>query len=126
MSVIEGLYYTEDHEWLRVEGDKAYVGITDYAQHTLGDIAYVGLPEVGTDYEAGSSFGVVESVKMASDINIPVSGSVLEVNTALEDDPGLINQDAYENWIAIISVKNPDELANLKDAAAYAALTDGQ
>ena len=97
--VIEGLYYSESHEYVRVEGEYGYVGITDYAQHALGNVVYVDMPEVDDDVEAGEDFGAVESVKAASDLISPVSGTVVEVNEALEDSPELLNQDAFENWI---------------------------
>ena len=97
--VIEGLYYSESHEYVKVEGDFAYVGITDYAQHALGNVVYVDMPEVDDEVEAGEDFGAVESVKAASDLISPVSGTVVEVNEALEDKPELINEDAFENWI---------------------------
>ena len=97
--VIEGLYYSESHEFVRVEGDFGFVGITDYAQNALGNVVYVDMPEVDDEVTAGEEFGAVESVKAASDLISPVSGTVVEVNDALEDTPELINQDAFENWI---------------------------
>ena len=117
--VIEGLYYSESHEYVRVEGDMAYIGITDYAQHALGNVVYVDLPEVDDEVEAGEEFGAVESVKAASDLNSPVSGTVVEVNEALDDQPELLNQDAYENWIIKVELSDKSELDNLMDAAAY-------
>lgn len=117
--VIEGLYYSESHEYVRVEGDYGYVGITDYAQHALGNIVYVDMPDVDDDVEAGSEFGAVESVKAASDLNSPVSGTVVEVNEALDDAPELINQDAFENWIIKVELSDKTELDNLMDAKAY-------
>lgn len=117
--VIEGLYYSESHEFVRVEGDFGYVGITDYAQHALGNIVYVDMPEVDDEVEAGEEFGAVESVKAASDLISPVSGTVVEVNEALEDQPELINQDAFENWIIKVELSDKSELDNLMDAAAY-------
>ena len=95
--VIEGLYYSESHEYVRVEGDYGFIGITDYAQNALGNVVYVDMPEVDDEVTAGEEFGAVESVKAASDLNSPVSGTVVEVNEALEDRPELVNQDAYEN-----------------------------
>ena len=117
--VIEGLYYSESHEYVKVEGDFAYVGITDYAQHALGNVVYVDMPEVDDEVEAGEDFGAVESVKAASDLISPVSGTVVEVNEALEDKPELINEDAFENWIMKVELSDRSELDNLMDAAAY-------
>ena len=118
--VIEGLYYSESHEYIRVEGDYGFIGITDYAQHALGNVVYVDMPEVDDEVSAGEEFGAVESVKAASDLMSPVTGVVVEVNDALEDKPELINQDAYENWIIKVSLSDKGELDNLMDAKAYA------
>ena len=117
--VVEGLYYSESHEYVRVEGEYGYVGITDYAQHALGNVVYVDMPEVDDEVEAGEDFGAVESVKAASDLISPVSGTVVEVNEALEDSPELLNQDAFENWIIKVQLSDKAELDNLMDAAAY-------
>jgi glycine cleavage system H protein len=117
--VIEGLYFTESHEYVRIEGEYGYVGITDYAQNALGNVVYVDMPEVDDEVEAGEEFGAVESVKAASDLISPVSGTVVEVNEALEDTPELINQDAFQNWIIKVELSDEDELGNLMDAAAY-------
>ena len=117
--VIEGLYYSESHEYVRVEGEYGFVGITDYAQHALGNVVYVDMPEVDDEVEAGEDFGAVESVKAASDLYSPVSGTVVEVNEALEDAPELINQDAFANWIIKVELSDKSELDNLMDAAAY-------
>ena len=117
--VIERLYYSESHEYVRVEGEYGYVGITDYAQHALGNVVYVDMPEVDDEVEAGEDFGAVESVKAASDLISPVSGTVVEVNEALEDAPELLNQDAFENWIIKVQLSDASELDNLMDAAAY-------
>ena len=122
--VFEGLYYSESHEYVRVEGEYGYIGITDYAQHALGNVVYVDMPEVDDEVEAGEQFGAVESVKAASDLFSPVSGTVVEVNEALEDAPELINQDAFENWIIKVQLTDATELDNLMDAAAYKALTE--
>ena len=119
--IIDGLYYSESHEFVKVEGDFGYVGITDYAQHELGHVVYVDMPEVDDEVEAGEDFGAVESVKAASDLVCPVSGTVVEVNEALEDEPGLINKDAFENWIIKVELSDKGELENLMDAAAYKA-----
>ena len=102
-----------------MEGEYGYVGITDYAQHALGNVVYVDMPEVDDEVEAGEDFGAVESVKAASDLISPVSGTVVEVNEALEDSPELLNQDAFENWIIKVQLSDKSELDNLMDAAAY-------
>jgi glycine cleavage system H protein len=117
--VLEGLYYAESHEYVKVEGNIGYVGITDYAQHALGNVVYVDMPDVDDEVTAGEEFGAVESVKAASDLISPVSGVVIEVNEALEDEPELINADAYENWIIKVELSDKSELGNLMDAAAY-------
>lgn len=117
--VIEGLYYSESHEYVKVEGDEAYVGITDYAQESLGNIVYVDMPEVDDEFAAEDDFGAVESVKAASDLVSPVSGTVVEVNEALEDQPELINQDAFGNWIMKVKLSDKSELDPLMDAKAY-------
>ena len=119
MKVIESLKYSKEHEWVKVDGNKAYVGITDYAQDSLGDIVYVELPEVGEQIGKDEVFGVVESVKAASDLYLPVSGTILEVNESVLDDPALINEDAYENWMILIEMDDPDELDELLSASEY-------
>ncbi len=122
--VIEGLYYAESHEYVRVEGEFGYVGITDYAQDQLGNVVYVDMPEVDDEVTAGEEFGAVESVKAASDLFCPVSGTVVEVNEALEDEPELVNQDAFENWIIKVRLSDPSELEALLDAKAYEAICE--
>ncbi len=117
--VIDGLYYSESHEYVRVEGDFGYIGITDYAQSALGNVVYVDMPEVDDEVEAEEDFGAVESVKAASDLISPVSGTVVEINEALEDEPELLNQDAFENWIIKVQLSDKSELDNLMDAKAY-------
>ncbi len=117
--VKQGLYYTESHEYVRVEGDYGYVGITDYAQQQLGNIVYVDMPEVDDEVTAGEEFGAVESVKAASDLNSPVTGTVEEVNEALEDHPELINKDAFGNWIMKVKLADKSELDGLMNADAY-------
>ncbi|MFR1988362.1 MAG: glycine cleavage system protein GcvH [Prevotellamassilia sp.] len=117
--VIEGLYYSESHEYVKVEGEYAYIGITDYAQEQLGNVVYVDLPAEGDEVEAGGEFGAVESVKAASDLISPVSGEVVEVNEALEDEPELINQDAFANWIIKVKLTNQEELNSLMSATDY-------
>ena len=122
--VIEGLYYSESHEYIRVEGDYGFVGITDYAQNALGNVVYVDMPDVDEEVSAGEEFGAVESVKAASDLMSPVTGVVVEVNEALDDQPELVNQDAYENWIIKVSLSDKSELDSLMDAKAYAAFCE--
>ena len=119
---VEGLYYSESHEWVKVEGNIAIVGITDFAQHAMGDLSYVDMPEVDDEVAAGDEFGAVESVKAASDLYSPVSGTVVEINEALEDAPELLNENAFENWIMKVEMTDPTELDNLMDAAAYEAM----
>ena len=118
-NVIEGLYYSESHEFVKVEGNFGFVGITDYAQHALGNVVYVDMPDVDYEVEAGEDFGAVESVKAASDLISPVSGTVVEVNEALEDEPELLNKDAFANWIIKVELSDKSELDNLMDAKAY-------
>ena len=122
--IIEGLFYAESHEYVKIEGEFGYVGITDYAQHELGNVVYVDMPEVDDEVTAGEDFGAVESVKAASDLISPVSGTVVEVNEALEDSSELINEDAYANWIIKVELSDKGELDNLMDATAYAAFTE--
>ncbi len=117
--VLEGLYYSESHEYVRVEGDFGYIGITDFAQNALGNVVYVDVPEVDDEVTAEEEFGAVESVKAASDLISPVSGVVVEVNEALEDEPELLNKDAFANWIIKGELTDKEELDNLMDAAAY-------
>ena len=124
MSVPSELYYTKDHEWLRYEGDEAYVGISDFAQSELGDLVFVNLPEVDDEFEAGEEFGALESVKASSELLIPVSGKVVEVNPDLEDAPEKINEDAYEAWIIKVEMSDPAEVEALMDAAAYQAFSE--
>ena len=117
--VIEGIKYADSHEWVKVEGNIGIIGISDYAQHSLGDIVYVDLPSEGDEISKGEEFGAVESVKAASDLYSPVSGTIIEINSALEGEPELINQDAYENWIIKVELADPTELDSLLDAAEY-------
>ena len=121
--VIEGLLYSETHEWVKVEGDVAVVGVTDFAQSEMGDITYVDMPEADDEVSKDEEFGALESVKASSDLVCPVSGTVIENNGALEDAPELINQDPYENWIIKVKISDPAELEGLMDAAAYQAMT---
>ena len=117
--VLNGLFYSKSHEFVKVEGDEAYIGITDYAQHELGNIVYVDLPEVDDEVSAGEDFGAVESVKAASALTSPVSGTVVEVNENLEDQPELINKDAFGNWIVKVKLADKSELDNLMNAEDY-------
>ncbi len=118
-------YFTDEHEWIDVEGDTATVGITDYAQEQLGDIVFVEVPDVGTELDQGDDAAVVESVKAASDVYAAVSGEVIEVNEALEDEPGLVNSSAEEDgWFFRITLSDKDELDDLMDEKAYKAFID--
>lgn len=121
MNLPKDLYYHSEHTWAKVDGDVAYVGITDFAQSQLGEILFVELPEVGDETTQGKPFGVVESSKKASDLFAPISGEVVEVNEKLDDEPEYINEDAYDAWIAKIKLSDKGELENLLDAAAYEA-----
>ena len=123
-TVIEGLYYSESHEYVKVEGNIGYIGITDYAQHALGNVVYVDLPDVDDEVTAGEEFGAVESVKAASDIISPVSGTIIEVNEALDDEPELLNKDAFGNWIIKVELSDKSELDSLMGAKAYEAFCE--
>ncbi|HCR30930.1 MAG TPA: glycine cleavage system protein GcvH [Opitutae bacterium] len=124
MNLPDELKYTKDHEWLKLlENDEALVGITDFAQQSLGDITYVEIPTDGDSFETGASFGVVESVKAASDLYMPVDAEIVEGNQALEDAPEVVNQSPFEEgWIAKIKLTNPSQLDSLMDAAAYSEI----
>lgn len=123
MNIPSNLRYTNEHEWIRVEGNEAYVGITDYAQSELGEIVFVDITTEGETLTQGEVFGSVEAVKTVSDLNMPVAGEVLEINETINDQPELVNNDPYgEGWMIKISVANPDELNNLLDAEGYQAL----
>ena len=123
MNYPENLKYSNDHEWIRVEGNIAYIGITDHAQSELGDIAYVDIAEDTTELVAGETFGTIEAVKAVSDLLAPASGKVLEINTALNDSPEVVNNDPYNGgWMVKIELSNPSELDSLMDAAAYKAM----
>lgn len=119
MKVVQGLYYSKNHEWVKVDEDKAYIGITDYAQHSLGDIVFVELPELDEEYNAEDTICTVESVKAASDIYTPVSGTCVEINEELEDDAALLNDDPYGKWIAAFELSNDSELEELMNAEEY-------
>jgi glycine cleavage system H protein len=122
--ILDDLRYADSHEWVKLDGDVATVGITDYAQHALGSIVYVDMPEEGDEVTKGEEFGAVESVKAASDLISPVSGEVIEVNSALEDAPELVNQDAFANWIMKVRLSDPSEVDTLLDSAAYAKICE--
>ena len=115
--------YTKDHEWIDVDGDRAKVGVTDYAQKQLGDVVYLELPAVGTKLTQGQSFGTIESVKAVSELYAPVSGEVIEVNAALKNKPELVNSDPHGSWLIALKLANPAETATLLDASQYADLT---
>ncbi|HAE91065.1 glycine cleavage system protein GcvH [Tissierella praeacuta] len=119
MKVVKGLHYTKDHEWVKLEGNLGVIGVADYAQHHLGDIVYVELPEVDDEIEKEEAFSAVESVKAAADIYMPVSGKVVEVNEELIDDPALLNADPYENWMIKVEMTNKDELEELMTSEEY-------
>ena len=120
--ILEGLKYSESHEWVKVEGNIVVVGVSDFAQKEMGDITYVDMPEVDDEVEAGEEFGALESVKASSELISPVSGTVVEVNSDLEDTPEKVNEDAYGAWIIKVEMSDPSELDNLLDAAGYKAL----
>ncbi len=122
--VLEGLLYSESHEWVKVDGDIAVIGVSDFAQEEMGDITYVDLPDVDDEFEKGEEFGALESVKAASDLYCPVSGTVIEVNEALDDEPEKINEDAFGSWIIKVRMSDPSELEGLLDAAAYTKLIE--
>jgi glycine cleavage system H protein len=126
MKILDGLKYSREHEWVKIEGNRAYIGITDYAQDSLGDIVFVDLPETGTSLEAGDVLCTVESVKAASDVYSPVAGKVVEVNEALSDDPSLLNQDPYGNWIAVLEISDTNAADSLMDASDYKAFCAGE
>jgi len=121
MQVIEGLYYSKDHEWVKLDGEFALIGITDYAQNWLGDIAYIEMPGIDDEFNAGDTFGTIESVKAASDIYMPVSGKVVGINDDAESDPAVINQNAYDSWLIKVCLKDQSELNGLMTASQYAA-----
>ena len=120
--IIEGLLYSDSHEWVKVDGDVAVIGVSDFAQAEMGDITYVDMPEVDDEVSKGEDFGALESVKASSELYSPVSGVVVEVNGALEDAPELVNEDAFANWIIKVKMSDKSELDDLMDAAAYAEI----
>ena len=120
MNVPSELKYAQSDEWVRLEGDVATIGVTDYAQHELGEVVYLELPESGTNVTQGAAFGVVESVKAVSDINSPVSGEIVEINAPLADEPAIINESPYENgWLIKVRLSDPSQLDGLMHADAY-------
>ena len=119
--ILEGLKYSESHEWVSVDGNVATIGVTDFAQSEMGDITYVDMPDVDDEVTAGEEFGALESVKASSDLYSPVSGTVIATNEALEDSPETVNEDAYAAWIIKVEMSDPSELDALMDAAAYEA-----
>jgi glycine cleavage system H protein len=123
MTYPAGFKYTKDHEWVELSGDRARVGITDYAQQQLGDVVYIELPDAGTKLKQGQSFGTIESVKAVSELYSPLSGEVIEVNNALKDKPEVVNKDPHGSWMIVVQVGNPAEAAALLDATQYADLT---
>ncbi|OLE54535.1 MAG: glycine cleavage system protein H [Acidobacteria bacterium 13_1_20CM_3_53_8] len=126
-NIPDDLHYSKDHEWLRVEGDTGVIGITDYAQNSLGDVVYVELPKAGEPFGAHESFGTVESVKAVSEIFTPVSGEVVEVNDALSDEPEKVNNDPYgEGWMVRMRLSNPGEVDSLLTAAEYEDFTKSE
>ena len=122
--VLEGLLYSESHEWVKVDGNVATIGVSDFAQAEMGNITYVDLPEVDDEFEAGEEFGALESVKAASDLYCPVSGKVIEVNSEIDDAPELINEDAYANWIIKVELSDPSELEALLASEGYKKLRE--
>ncbi len=125
MKVQSGLYYSNDHEWVKVDGNIAYIGISDYAQHELGDIVYVELPDEDDEFDQGDSLGTIESVKAASDIIIPVSGRVIEINDALEDAPESVNNDAYDAWLIKLELTDTSEVEALMTSEKYEEFLKG-
>jgi len=119
MKVLDNLFYTKDHEWLKIEGELGYVGIADYAQNQLGSIVFVELPEEDDEFDAGEAFGAIESVKAATDIFMPLGGTVVECNYDLEDEPELINEDCYKSWIIKININDESEKEDLMNAEEY-------
>jgi glycine cleavage system H protein len=124
MKVIPSLKYTDKHEWVRMDGEFAYIGITDYAQDQLGEVLVVEMPEVGDELTQGEEYGVVESSKVASDLVAPISGEVVEINEKLDDEPEYINEDAYDAWIVKIKVADEDELESLLNSDGYESITE--
>jgi glycine cleavage system H protein len=126
MDIPDGLLFTKEHEWIKLEGTTGLIGISDYAQHALGDVTFVELPKAGADVKQFQIMATIESVKAASDIYAPLSGKLIETNTKLENEPALVNQSCYaQGWIAKIKISNPDEKKNLMDSADYKKFAEG-
>ena len=119
MKTLKELFYSRDHEWVMIQGSKAYVGISDFAQHALGDILFVDLPEVDEEYKRGEVFGIIESVKAASNIKIPIGGKILENNQVIVDNPALVNEECYESWMILMTITNKEELKKLMNEEQY-------
>ena len=126
MNIPDGLMYSKDHEWVRIEGDTATIGITDYAQDHLGDIVFIELPKEGAEFAAGDEIAAIDSVKAASDIYTPVAGKVTKVNATLEDAPEMLNEDAYEAWIAVLDIRDFDAPGGLMDTQQYQAYCESE
>lgn len=124
MKVKDGLLYSEDHEWIKVDGNVATIGITDFAQHQLGEVVFVEMPGEDDEFDKDEAFGAIESVKAASDVLMPVTGKVVEINEDLDDEPGMINEKPYEAWIIKVEVSDPSELESLMDSAKYKEFTE--
>lgn len=124
MKIVDGLLYSEDHEWIKVDGNIATIGITDFAQHQLGEVVFVEMPAEDDEFDANEAFGAIESVKAASDVLMPVTGKVVEINEDLDDEPGMINEQPYEAWIIKIELSDPSELESLMDSAKYKEFTE--
>ncbi len=124
--ILEGLFYSESHEWVKVEGGVAFIGITDYAQNSMGDISYVDMPDVGDELAKGDEFGAVESVKAASDLYSPVSGTVIECNAVLENSPEAINEAPFDSWIIKVEMSDESELESLMGPEDYRGFIEGQ
>lgn len=122
--VKKDLFYTKDHDWVRVEGNKAYFGLTDYAQHHLGSIVYAEAPEVDDEFKKGEAYGVVESVKAATDLNMPISGKIVEVNEEVVDSPEKFNEDPWANWFVAVEIEDENEVKELLTAEDYEKLLE--
>lgn len=123
MEVKAGLLYSEDHEWIKVDGNIATIGITDFAQHELGEIVFVDMPGEDDEFDAGDALGAIESVKAASDVLMPITGKIVEINEDLDDEPGMVNEKPYEAWIVKIEIADPSELDSLMDSNKYEEFT---
>ncbi|MGB9679995.1 MAG: glycine cleavage system protein GcvH [Thermoanaerobacteraceae bacterium] len=119
MRIEKGIYYSKDHVWLRLDGDTGYIGITDYAQDSVGDIEFIDLPAIGDDFIAGDVLGVVESAKAASDIYMPVDGKILNVNKIVSENPVIVNEEPYENWLVAVEIKNKSQIDELLTDEQY-------